>query len=272
MEEENEKYNPFKRMGKSNEIETLEPHPFSHIKKTVAVISGKGGVGKSMVTSLLAVQLMNEGLKVGILDADVTGPSIAKTFGKNDYRALGDDVSIVPAETERGLTLIGANNLLDDPSAPIIWRGSLISNLVTTLYTHTIFGELDVLLIDMPPGTGDVPLTVFQSLPIDAAVVVSSPQDLVSEVVKKSITMASSMNIKTLGVVMNMAYVNCPDCGKKIRLFGEGDYEAKASAMGSILLSELPLDPTLTKLVDSGRIEDYKGEYLIEAVKEIKNL
>lgn len=272
MEQEDEKYNPFKRMKKENEIEQLEPHPFSKIKKTVAVISGKGGVGKSMVTSLLAVQLMNQGMKVGILDADVTGPSIAKTFGKNNHRALGDETSIIPAETERGLVLIGANNLLDDPSAPIIWRGSLISNLVTTLYTTTIFGELDVLLIDMPPGTGDVPLTVFQSLPIDAAVVVSSPQDLVSEVVKKSITMASTMDIKTLGVVMNMAYVKCPDCGKKIRLFGEGNYEERAEKMGSTLLSELPLDPELTSLVDSGLLEEYKGDYLIETVNEIKKL
>lgn len=272
MEQEDEKYNPFKRMNKGSEIQKLEPHPFSKIKKAVAVISGKGGVGKSMVTSLLAVQLMNQGLKVGIIDADITGPSIAKTFGKNDYRAMGDDTSIIPAQTERGLSLIGANNLLDDPTAPIIWRGSLISNLVTTLYTNTIFDELDVLLIDMPPGTGDVPLTVFQSLPIDAAVVVSSPQDLVSEVVKKSVTMASSMNIKTLGVVMNMAYINCPDCGKKIRLFGDSNYEEKAKGMGSSLLSELPLDPSLTALVDSGKLEEYKGDYLIEVVNEIQKL
>lgn len=270
--EDEERYNPFKRTAQKNGIEMAEPHPFTKIKKTIAVISGKGGVGKSLTTSLLAVELMKQGLKVGIIDADVTGPSIAKTFGKDNYRALGDDVSILPAETEKGLLLIGANNLLDDPTAPIVWRGSLISNLVKQLYTNTIFNELDVLLIDMPPGTGDVPLTVFQSLPIDGVVIASTPQDLVSMVVNKSIKMAEMMHIKALGIVMNMSYVLCPDCGKKIRLFGSKPVDELAKEMGVTLLDEVPLDPKLASLVDNGKLEDFEGCYLRNTIEAIKAL
>ena len=272
MTEDENKYNPFARAAVKNGIKTFKPHPLSKIKKTIAVISGKGGVGKSMVTSLLAVQLMKQGLKVGILDADVTGPSIAKTFGQDEYRPMGDENGIFPAKTEKGLLLIGANNLLDDPSTPVVWRGSLISNLVTTLYSQVIFDELDVLLIDMPPGTGDVPLTVFQSIPVEGAIVVSSPQDLVSMVVKKSITMASMMHINVLGVIENMAYITCPDCGKKIKIFGETPLDCLAAMMGANLIDELPMDGKLAALVDQGKLEDYEGDYLSKAVEAIKKL
>ena len=272
MTEDESKYDPFARAAEKNGIKRYKPHPLSKIKKTIAVISGKGGVGKSMVTSLLAVQLMKQGLKVGILDADVTGPSIAKTFGKDDYRPMGDNNGIFPAKTDKGLLLIGANNLLDDPSTPVIWRGSLISNLVTSLYSQVIFDELDVLLIDMPPGTGDVPLTVFQSIPIDGVIVVSSPQDLVSMVVKKSLTMASMMHINVLGVIENMAYITCPDCGKKIKIFGETPLDCLAAMMGANLIDELPMDGKLAALVDAGKLEDFEGDYLKNAVEAIKKL
>ena len=272
MAEEEEKYNPFARQSENNGIKRYKPHQLTSIKKTIAVISGKGGVGKSMVTSLLAIQLMKKGLKVGILDADVTGPSVAKTFGEDTYRAIGDDNGILPAKTEKGLLLIGANNLLDDPSTPVIWRGSLISNLVTSLYSQVIFGELDVLMIDMPPGTGDVPLTVFQSIPVDGVIVVSSPQDLVSMVVEKSINMAAMMKIKVLGLVENMAYVKCPKCDEKIRIFGNTPMDCLAAQMGVNLLDELPIDGNLAALVDQGKLEDYEGDYLLGAANAIINL
>ncbi len=252
-----------------NKIEKLKPNPNSKIGKTIAVMSGKGGVGKSMVTSLLAVSLMKEGKKVGILDADVTGPSIPKAFGQNGYQAYGDENGIFPAITAHGIKLLSANNLLDDPSKPIIWRGSLISNLVSQMYTMCIFDELDVLLIDMPPGTGDVPLIVFQQIPIDGAIFVTSPQDLVGDVVAKSIEMAKEMNIKIVGLIENMAYVKCPHCEEKIHLFGENTGSDTAKRLGIPFLAELPIDPTLSKLIDEGKIEVFQGDYLTKTLSII---
>lgn len=258
-----------KGCGARNQIQKLVPNKGSKIKKTVAIMSGKGGVGKSMVTCLLAVSLLNQGKKVAILDADVTGPSIPKAFGLNNYQAYGDENGIFPAQSQKGIKLLSANNLLDDPSAPIIWRGSLVSNLVSQMYTMAIFQEVDVLLIDMPPGTGDIPLTVFQQIPLDGAIFVSSPQELVEEVVKKSTTMAKEMNIKVLGLVENMSYVECPKCHEIIHPFGDKNGEEIAQKLGIPFLSELPIDPKLTHLVDEGKIEDYQANYLDKAVETI---
>ncbi len=250
-------------------IEKLRPHPDTHIGKTIAIMSGKGGVGKSLITSLLAVSLLNKGKKVAILDADVTGPSIPKAFGQNNYQAYGDQNGIFPAESKKGIRLLSANNLLEDPSAPIIWRGSLVSNLVSQMYTMTVYGQVDFLLIDMPPGTGDIPLTVFQQVPVDGAIFVSSPQDLVGDVVKKSVTMAKEMDINVYGLVENMSYVLCPDCGKKIHPFGKSDKERIAKDFGIPVLDELPIDPSLTSLIDEGKIEEYAGDYLDKTVDAI---
>lgn len=266
MEENDPKYDPRIRRTK------LKPHKDSSFKKIVAVVSGKGGVGKSFVTSLLAVSLMNKGHKVSIMDADVTGPSIAKTFGEDTYTCVGDKEGIFPAKTASGLTLISSNNLLDDPTTPIVWRGSLISSLVAQMFTEVVYGEKEFLLIDMPPGTGDVPLTVFQQLPIDGIVIVTSPQDLVSEVVTKSIKMAKMMDIKILGVVENMAYVKCPHCGEEINIFGKDSVETLVKDMDVKLLDRIGIDPALTKLIDEGKIEEYKGDYLENSTKEIENL
>lgn len=267
MEEEfDSKYDPRIRRKK------LEPHKSSSFKKVIAIVSGKGGVGKSFVTSLLAVSLMNKGHEVSIMDADITGPSIAKTFGKDEYTCLGDKGGIYPAQTDRGLTLISSNNLLDDPTTPIIWRGNLISSLVSQMFTDIIYGEKEFLLIDMPPGTGDVPLTVFQQLPIDGIIVVTSPQDLVSEVVMKSIRMAKMLNISILGVVENMAYVKCPHCEERIEIFGKDNVENLLKETNIELLDKLGIDPSLTKLIDEGKIEEYQGKDLDNTVKKIESL
>lgn len=266
MEENDAKYDPRIRRTK------LKPHKDSSFQKIIAVVSGKGGVGKSFVTSLLAVSLMNEGHKVSIMDADITGPSISKTFGEDSYTCMGDKEGIFPAKTSRGLTLISSNNLLDDPTTPIVWRGSLISSLVAQMFTEVVYGEKEFLLIDMPPGTGDVPLTVFQQLPIDGIVIVTSPQDLVSEVVTKSIKMAKMMNVKILGVVENMAYVKCPHCGEEIPLFGKDNVQDLLKNMNVSLLDRLGIDPALTSLIDEGKIEEYKGNDLKNTVQAVTNL
>lgn len=255
--------------GCHQRIEKLKPNAQTSIKKTIAITSGKGGVGKSMVTSLLAVSLMKHGKKVAILDADVTGPSIPKAFGEDNYQAFGDQNGIFPAKTKNGIKLLSANNLLDDPTAPIIWRGSLISNLVAQMYTMTILEEIDVLLIDMPPGTGDVPLTVFQQIPLDGVLVVTSPQNLVGDVVYKSVRMAKEMNIPLLGLVENMAYIKCPHCNEKIYPFGDKKGENAAKELGIPFLTELAIDPLLTTLVDKGQVEEYDGKDFEPVIKAI---
>lgn len=256
----------------SRGIEKLKPHELSKIKKTIAIISGKGGVGKSLVTTLVAVSLKNKGYKVGILDADVTGPSIPQAFGFKAYLCDGDENGIYPALTKNKMPIISSNLLLENPSAPLVWRGPMISNLVSQLYSQVIFGELDYLLIDMPPGTGDVPLTVFQQIPVDGCIVVSSPQDLVSLVVSKSVNMADEMHIPMLGLVENMAYVKCPHCGEKIDLFGEDKIQKIAEEYKLPLLAELPLDSSFRKLIDEGRAEDYRGHDFDKAVEAIEKI
>ena len=257
----------------SRTIQKLEPNDKSHIKKVIAVMSGKGGVGKSMVTSLLAASLANKGHSVAILDADVTGPSIPKAFGVEGTEIFADDDSkIFPAETPNGIKIISANLLTETSTSPIIWRGSLISSMVSQFFTDVIYGDIEYLMIDMPPGTGDVPLTVFQSIPVDGTIVVTSPQDLVSMIVEKSINMANMMNINILGLVENMAYAVCPCCGEKIRVFGNANIEEIASKYGIPLLAECPIDPQLAAMADAGKMYGYSGDLMDKAVEAIEAL
>ncbi len=258
--------------GCSSRIEKLKPHALSHIGKIIAVCSGKGGVGKSMVTSLLAVSLKNQGKKVAILDADVTGPSIPQAFGFKGYVAQGSEEGIYPAITKEGIAMMSANLLVDDPSTPIIWRGALLSSFVGQLFTDVIYGDIDVLLIDMPPGTGDVPLTIFQQINMDGVIMVSSPQDLVSLIVEKAVNMAKMMDIPLLGLVENMSYITCPHCEEKIYPFGKGKSAEVAKKYGIKLLDELPIKEEVRMLVDEGKIEEYQGDMLKNTVEAILSL
>lgn len=246
----------------------LEPTgQFNQIKHVIGIVSGKGGVGKSMVTSLLAVLLRRKGYSVGILDADITGPSIPKTFGVND-RAMQNELGILPAVTKSGIKLMSVNLMLPETDSPVIWRGPVIAGLVKQFWQDVVWEDLDFLLIDCPPGTGDVPLTVFQTIPLDGVVIVTSPQDLVSLIVKKAYNMAKMMKIPVLGMVENMSYALCPDCGKKISLFGSGSSEA-AQELGVPLLAKMPIDPSLAAMVDNGELERYESEELSAAVDKI---
>ena len=238
----------------SDEIVKSKPNDLSHIKRVIGVLSGKGGVGKSFVTSSLATYLSRSGLSVGILDADITGPSIPKAFGITE-KAYGENNYIFPAKTVGDIKVMSANLLLDNEKDPIIWRGPLLGNLVKQFFEDVAWGDLDVLLIDMPPGTGDVALTIFQSLPIDDLIIVTSPQDLVSLIVSKAIKMAELMNIHVLGVIENMSYLICPKCEEKIPLFGESHLEAFSEEMHFDILAKLPLNSENTALMDKGEIE-----------------
>ena len=238
-----------------SQIQKAKLNDRSHIKRIIGVLSGKGGVGKSFITSSLAVALRREGYKVGILDADITGPSIPKAFGIKE-KAVGEDNLIYPIESRMGIKVMSANCLLENDSDPIIWRGPLLGNLVKQFYEDVLWEELDYLLIDMPPGTGDVALTIFQLLPVDDLIIVTSPQDLVSLIVKKAIKMAEMMKINVLGVIENMSYLSCPDCGKKIPVFGESHLEDFAKEMNFNILAKLPIVSENAKIVDEGRIEE----------------
>ena len=242
---------------------------YNNIKHVIGVVSGKGGVGKSMVTSMLAVELNRKGYKVGILDADITGPSIPKTFGVNS-RAMQNEIGILPAETKTGIKIMSINLMLPENDSPVIWRGPVIAGAVKQFWHDVIWGELDYLLIDCPPGTGDVPLTVFQSIPLDGAVIVTSPQDLVSLIVKKAYNMAKMMEIPVLGIVENMSYVVCPDCGKSFNIFGSGS-ETVAEELGVPLLGKMPIDVSLAQMVDNGEFERYECDYLTKAAETIIN-
>lgn len=243
-------------------------NPLSSVKHIVGVVSGKGGVGKSLVTSMLAVLLRREGYRVGILDADVTGPSIPKAFGMKNVEVYGDDNGMIPPSTTTGIDLMSVNLLLQDETRPVVWRGAIISGTVQQFWKDTIWND-DVLLVDCPPGTGDVPLTVFQSLPLDGILIVSSPQELVSMIVSKAANMAQMMNIPVLGLVENLSYVKCPDCGKEIKVFGESHIEEIAGQFGYDLLGRIPMDPKLSALVDRGMIELMENNYLDDACKAI---
>ena len=239
-------------------------HPDSRVGKVYGIVSGKGGVGKSMVTSQLAVALSRRGCKVGIMDADVTGPSIPKAFGIRD-KAVGTERGLFPCVSKHGIEIMSINLLLDDETDPVIWRGPVIGGVVTQFWTDVIW-DVDCLLVDMPPGTGDVPLNVFQSIPLNGIVIVTSPQDLVSMVVEKAVKMAEKMAVPIVGLVENMSYVVYPDCGKKLYLFGEGKSAEAAGRHGLPLLAQMPVDPRLAALADAGRIEEFEGSWLENVV------
>ncbi len=229
-------------------------NPNSHVKKVIAVVSGKGGVGKSTVTSGLAVAMARRGKKVGILDADITGPSIPTAFNIHE-KANGDDVGVYPAVSAGGIKVISLNMFVEHETDPVIWRGPVIAGMVKQFWTDVSWGDVDYLFVDMPPGTGDVPLTVFQSLPVDGIVVVTSPQELVSMIVTKAVNMAHMMSIPVLGLVENYSYFQCPDCGKRHAIFGESRLEETAAKQHLPILAQLPIDPALAAAVDAGKVE-----------------
>ena len=247
----------------------IPANALSDVKHVVGIVSGKGGVGKSLVTSMLAVLLQREGYKVGILDADITGPSIPKAFGMHNVEVFGDQNGMIPPRTKTGIDMISVNLLLgNDETKPVIWRGSMIAGTVQQFWKETIW-DVDVLLVDCPPGTGDVPLTVFQSLPLDGVVIVSSPQDLVSMIVSKAANMAKMMNVPVFGLVENMSYIKCPDCGKEIKVFGESHIEEVAEKFGYDLLARIPMDSKLAALVDRGMIELMENDYMDKAAQAV---
>ena len=241
-----------------------QPHAQSSIKHVIGIVSGKGGVGKSIVTSMLAVALSKKGYRVGILDADITGPSIPKSFGVSEP-VVGDESGLFPPKSRGGIDIMSLNLMLQEETAPVIWRGPVIAGTVKQFYTDVIWDEIDYLLIDCPPGTGDVPLTIFQSIKLDGIVIVSSPQELVSMIVSKAANMANMMSIPVLGLVENMSYVKCPDCGKEIYVFGESHIAEVALKFGYPVLAQIPMDPKLAALVDAGRIEDVEDNPLDDA-------
>ena len=248
----------------------VAPHPNSKIGKVIGVVSGKGGVGKSMVTDLLAVEFARRGYHCGILDADITGPSIPKAFGITE-KAQGNETTIFPVKSKKyGVDIMSINVLLENESDPVVWRGPVIGGTVRQFWTDVAWGELDYLFVDMPPGTGDVALTVFQNIPIDGIVVVTSPQDLVSMIVGKAMKMASLMNIPVLGLVENMSYALCPDCGKKIHVFGESHISEIAEEYHVPVLAQMPINPALASACDNGTVEDLDCSYLEDAALVIE--
>ena len=246
------------------------PHALSNVKHIIAVVSGKGGVGKSIVTSMLAVNMQRLGFKTAILDADITGPSIPKSFGLRAGVGIeGDDNGMIPPTTTSGIDVMSVNLLLEDETRPVVWRGPVIAGAVKQFWSETIWHDIDYMFIDCPPGTGDVPLTVFQSIPIDGIVIVSSPQELVAMIVEKAANMAQMMDIPVYGLVENMSYIKCPDCGKEIKVFGDSHIDEVAEKFGYDLLARIPMDPKLSALVDKGWIEMMDNDYLEAAAEAL---
>ena len=248
-----------------------EMNAYSNIKHVIGVVSGKGGVGKSFVTSSLATMMAKAGYKVGILDADITGPSIPKMFGLRG-QVVADERGMIPMETEEGIKVISINLLMPDEEAPVVWRGPVIAGAVKQFWNETCWGELDYLFVDMPPGTGDVPLTVFQSLPVNGIVIVTSPQELVQMIVKKALNMAAMMNISVLGVVENFSFLKCSDCGKEIKIFGESKIDEVAESLGLKVFGKLPLDPSYAEAADKGEFYQLENPYLNSAKEVLENL
>lgn len=246
-------------------------NPNSRIKKVIGVVSGKGGVGKSLVSGMLAVEMRRREHSVAVLDADVTGPSIPKMFGLKT-RAVGNELGILPVETRTGIKVMSVNLLLEHETDPVVWRGPVIAGTVTQFWTDVVWGDVDYMFVDMPPGTGDVALTVFQSLPVDGIIIVASPQDLVSMIVEKAVKMAGLMNVPILGLVENMSYFTCPDCGKKISLFGESHIDEIAAAHHVPVLGKLPIDPGLAKQCDLGVIEAVENSHLEKGIEVLEGL
>ena len=244
-------------------------NPKSSIKKVIAVVSGKGGVGKSTVTSMLAVAMARQGKRVGVLDADITGPSAPTAFGVSECQGANED-GLYPALSKGGIQVMSINLLLDDPASPVVWRGPVIAGAVKQFWTDVIWEDVDYLFVDMPPGTGDVPLTVFQSLPVDGIVIVTSPQDLVSMIVSKAVKMANMMHIPVLGFVENYAYLECPDCGKKIEVFGKSHLAEVAAGFELPILARLPIDPAVAASYDSGRMEEVDTSKVANVIAAIE--
>ena len=242
----------------------------SSVKKVIAVVSGKGGVGKSLVTSAMAVELNRRGHKTAILDADITGPSIPKAFGITE-RAKGNEFGIIPETTKTGIDIMSVNLLLENTTDPVVWRGPVISGTVKQFWSEVIWKDVDYMVVDMPPGTGDVPLTVFQSIPLDGIIVVASPQELVSMIVSKAVKMAELMNVPILGLVENMSYFKCPDCGKEHKIFGDSHIDKIAEEYGTRVLAKVPIDPDLAKSVDTGTVELFVGDWFENAANTIED-
>ena len=252
-------------------IEKEPMNAASNVKKVIGVVSGKGGVGKSFVTASLACAMNKAGYKVGIMDADITGPSIPKMFGLHG-QIYGTEEGMVPMVAEDGTKVMSINLLLDNEEEPVIWRGPVLAGVVKQFWNETYWGELDYLFVDMPPGTGDVPLTVFQSLPVDGIVIVTSPQELVQMIVKKAYNMASMMNVPVLGVVENFSYLECPDCGKQIKVFGESHVDEVAAELEMKVLGKMPIDPAYAQKADEGRFFEMDNQYIAAGVEVLKNL
>ncbi|MBE7014459.1 MAG: Mrp/NBP35 family ATP-binding protein [Ruminococcaceae bacterium] len=248
-----------------------KPHELSDIKKVIGIVSGKGGVGKSMVTSLMAILMNRKGYNSAILDADITGPSIPKAFGLKE-KAMGNQFGLYPVKSKTGIDIMSLNLLLENETDPVVWRGPVIAGTVKQFWTDVIWSDVDFMFIDMPPGTGDVPLTVFQTIPVDGIIIVTSPQDLVSMIVKKALNMAKLMNIPVIGIVENYSYLECPDCKKQIKVFGESNIDKIAEEFGVPVLAKMPIDPILAENVDSGLIELYSKKHLDNCANTVEKL
>ena len=250
----------------------IEPtNEYNHIKKIIGVVSGKGGVGKSLVTSLLAVTMQRQGYNTAILDADITGPSIPKAFNLKE-KAVANELGIFPVKTKTGISTMSVNSILENDTDPVVWRGPIIAGTVKQFWTDVLWGDVDYMFIDMPPGTGDVPLTVFQSIPVDGIVIVTSPQELVSMIVSKAVKMAELMNIPIVGLVENMSYFTCPDNGKDYKVFGDSHIEEVAKQRGLEVLGRLPINPKLAAACDKGMIELFEGDWLDDLAKKLESL
>lgn len=254
--------------GNEQQSLLVEQNVFSNVKKVIAVVSGKGGVGKSLVTSLMSVAMHQKGKKVAVLDADITGPSIPKMFGKKDM-AKATEAGILPVESQTGIELMSVNFLLEDETMPVLWRGPVISGVVTQFWQDVIWGDIDYMFVDMPPGTGDVALTVFQSLPIDGIIVVTSPQELVGMIVEKAVNMANMMNVPILGLVENMSYYKCDDCGKEHKIFGESHIDEIAKKYNINVVAKLPIRPEIASAADAGTIEKVDTSDLDNIIESI---
>ena len=250
----------------------VAPNSASNIKHVIGIVSGKGGVGKSLVTSMLAVAMQRRGYQCAILDADITGPSIPRAFGLKDVEIYGTDLGMLPPKSKTGIEIMSLNLLVDDESKPVVWRGPVIAGTVKQFWSEVVWNDVDYMFVDMPPGTGDVPLTVFQSLPLDGIVIVGSPQELVSMIVEKAVNMAKLMNIPILGLVENMSYFVCPDCGKHISVYGDGGIDALGASHGIPVLEKIPIDPKLAHMCDTGTIELMGDECMKNAAVLLESL
>ena len=257
--------------SRQTEIQKDKPHELSNIKKVIGVVSGKGGVGKSLVTSLLAVTANRGGYTSAVLDADITGPSIPKILGIKG-KAEADALGLYPAKSITGIPVMSVNLLLEHDTDPVVWRGPIIAGIVKQFWTDVIWGDVDYMFVDMPPGTGDVPLTIFQSIPLDGIIIVTSPQELVGMIVEKAVNMANLMNIPVLGIVENMSYAVCPDCGKKIMIFGESHLDAIAQKHGIETTARIPVNPKLAAACDAGMLELFDGDWLDPVMEKLKTL